>query len=54
MNHDVGVAANRRREMRVDWRGEAVMPTIALETGAEIDGLHHGTRRHDSQDSIDR
>lgn len=55
MDHYVGVSTNRRGEMGVDASGQPVVEKFGILDGstAEIDGLHHATRRQNSQHCVE-
>ena len=55
MDDDVGVAANRRREVSVKTEGEAVVEELVARdaAGGEVGGDRHGVSRQIPQDLVD-
>jgi len=51
----IRISANRRCEMGVDFRCEAVMAEfgVGLGAGAEILGGHHAARCHDADEGVE-
>ena len=52
----IRISANRRCEMGVDFRCEAVMAEfgVGLGAGAEILGGHHAARCHDTDEGVEK
>ena len=44
---------DRRGEVRVDGRGQAVVVEVAVQARAEVDGLHHAARGQDPQQGVE-